>query len=310
MIQLLMNKKKSTITLLSTTWTDLEMGDAVESNLPIHTALIASNVPESLIETALANGALPRFEHEGGTSLILLRVFDEAAGRRAESARALTRKLALLVSNGKVYSVHHFSAADLPRIFSSPGEALQPEAVLKLIAERVNATFSEAITHSENTVNEIEAHVFHQSGRSGVHLKDAYFLKRRLSIQKKILSMNREAIENASIHFPQLARSVPLRKMTRTIALADSLLEELNQLLQLQLALVSQKTNEAMRVLAVFSAFFLPLSFIAGVYGMNFEAMPELHHPYGYIGSLALMGAVATVIYFWFKRRRWIGSNA
>ena len=57
---------------------------------------------------------------------------------------------------------------------------------------------------------------------------------------------------------------------------ADELLESATNLTNLQLSLSSQKTNQVMRILTLFSAFFLPLTFLVGVYGMNFEYMPEL----------------------------------
>jgi magnesium transporter len=76
--------------------------------------------------------------------------------------------------------------------------------------------------------------------------------------------------------------------------------------MNLYLSLSSQRTNEAMRVLTVFSAFFLPLTFIAGVYGMNFEYMPELTWKLGYPGAMAAMVLISVGIYFWFKRKGWI----
>ena len=70
---------------------------------------------------------------------------------------------------------------------------------------------------------------------------------------------------------------------------ADELLESANNLTNLQLSLSSQKTNQVMRILTVFSAFFLPLTFLVGVYGMNFEYMPELSQRWGYPAVWAVM---------------------
>ncbi len=87
---------------------------------------------------------------------------------------------------------------------------------------------------------------------------------------------------------------------------ADELLDDANTLLNVQLALASHRTSEVMRVLTVFSVFFLPLTFIVGVYGMNFDYMPELRHHFGYPAVLAVMLVVTAVIYRWFHRRGWL----
>ncbi|GAA4431338.1 hypothetical protein GCM10023188_18770 [Pontibacter saemangeumensis] len=72
------------------------------------------------------------------------------------------------------------------------------------------------------------------------------------------------------------------------------------------LSLSSQKTNEVMRVLTVFSAFFLPRTFIVGVYGMNFNFMPELGKTRGYPAVLAVIGMVTLAIYLSFRRKGWL----
>jgi magnesium transporter len=84
------------------------------------------------------------------------------------------------------------------------------------------------------------------------------------------------------------------------------LLEDVNNLLSIQLALASHRTNEVVRVLTVFSVFFLPLTFIVGIYGMNFAHMPELRERWGYPAVMAAMGFVTLVIGLWFRRRGWL----
>ena len=87
---------------------------------------------------------------------------------------------------------------------------------------------------------------------------------------------------------------------------ADELHDNINNLVSLYISLSSQKTNEVMRILTVFSAFFLPLTFIVGVYGMNFQYMPELTHKWGYPGIILLMVVITISIFQWFKRKNWL----
>jgi magnesium transporter len=88
--------------------------------------------------------------------------------------------------------------------------------------------------------------------------------------------------------------------------LAESHRESLASLLDAFWSVQSHRMNEVMKRLTLMSTIMLPLTLIAGVYGMNFDGMPELHMRYGYPAVLALMAAVAIVIVLWFKQKKWI----
>ncbi len=68
----------------------------------------------------------------------------------------------------------------------------------------------------------------------------------------------------------------------------------------------ANRLNNVMRLLAIISTIFMPLSFIAGVYGMNFDNMPELHTEYGYFWVLGVMGVAMVSMLIYFKTKRWI----
>ncbi|WP_102345085.1 magnesium/cobalt transporter CorA [Bacillus sp. Marseille-P3661] len=71
------------------------------------------------------------------------------------------------------------------------------------------------------------------------------------------------------------------------------------------ISLTSHKTNKIMQVLTIITSIFAPLTFIAGIYGMNFEYMPELTWRYGYFIALAIMGVLSISMYMWFKKMGW-----
>ena len=76
--------------------------------------------------------------------------------------------------------------------------------------------------------------------------------------------------------------------------------------LDVYLSSQSSKMNEIMKVLTIIATIFIPLTFIAGVYGMNFAQMPELRHPWGYPAALASMAVVAGVMLLYFRRKGWL----
>jgi magnesium transporter len=77
-------------------------------------------------------------------------------------------------------------------------------------------------------------------------------------------------------------------------------------MLDIYLSSVSNRMNEVMKVLTVFASIFIPLTFIAGVYGMNFKYMPELSWRWGYFGILSFMLVVGVVLLFYFRSKRWL----
>jgi len=76
-------------------------------------------------------------------------------------------------------------------------------------------------------------------------------------------------------------------------------------MLDVYLSSVSHRMNEVMKVLTIIATIFIPLTFIAGVYGMNFAGMPELSWPWGYPASLTLMAVVAAALVYYFRRKEW-----
>jgi len=99
------------------------------------------------------------------------------------------------------------------------------------------------------------------------------------------------------------------------VDLIDSARETANSLLNMNIAIVGYRTNEIMRVLTIIATIFIPLTFVAGLYGMNFAGdksplnMPELRWYYGYPASLLLMASIAGSLIFFFHRKGWLGKG-
>ena len=94
--------------------------------------------------------------------------------------------------------------------------------------------------------------------------------------------------------------------MFRIVEGADGHRETLNVMIQVYVSMVSNQLNDTIRVLTLIATVMLPLTVITGIYGMNFEFMPELHWKIGYPLVLILMAVVSVLMITYFRRRKWL----
>ena len=138
-------------------------------------------------------------------------------------------------------------------------------------------------------------------------LEGLYYLKRKAGICNKLLLLTGEVINSirtTSTDNPALQDAKDLHVKLNTIY--DQTQEDVHNLLNIYISLSAQKTSDVMKVLTIFSVFFMPLTFIVGIYGMNFEFMPELRNKWGYPAVIVVMIIVTFAIYMWFKKKKWL----
>lgn len=267
---------------------------------------------ETSVEDCLDPEHLPKYERIGETTFLIFRVYDPNASERASSVQELTRKIALFLRHDFALTVHR---VDLPLTrslrdrFAGLGaeSTCSPLELLAALVRGALASYEKPLNAAEEAVDQFEEGLFRPDAPTP-SLAKVHFLKRRVSLMKRMLLQTVSVVQRFT---PTGERAQPVYQDLRENAesyhfWADELLEEVNNLLGMQVAMASHRTNEVMRVLTVFSAFFLPLTFIVGVYGMNFDWMPELRVRWGYPAALLLMAAVSLVIFFWFRRRGWL----
>jgi len=96
----------------------------------------------------------------------------------------------------------------------------------------------------------------------------------------------------------------------QTLEITESLKELTTELLNIYLSVQGNKLNEIMKVLTIISTIFIPLSFLVGLYGMNFVYIPELKLKYGYFILIAVMAIITLGMFLWFRKKGWIGKKA
>lgn len=132
------------------------------------------------------------------------------------------------------------------------------------------------------------------------------YLRRQVWPVREILSR----LEKGASPFIQESTGMYLRDIyDHTIQVMDtieSFRDILAGLLDIYLSTISNKMNEVMKVLTIIATLFIPITFVAGVYGMNFKYMPELDWRWGYFAVWLVMIAVAVIMLFFFRKKRWL----
>jgi magnesium transporter len=171
--------------------------------------------------------------------------------------------------------------------------------VLENVSNRIEA-LEESVTRRPTTRNLQEIHRL----RSGVGA-----LRRSIWPLREILgALSKNGARLIDDHVEPYLRDLYDHAIQVTDAI-ETFREMLSGLQDLYMSGVSNRMNEVMKVLTIFAAIFIPLTFIAGVYGMNFEYMPELKWRWGYPAVLALMTGVAVTMLGFFRARGWFGSG-
>ncbi|MFT5512237.1 MAG: magnesium transporter [Bacteroidia bacterium] len=157
----------------------------------------------------------------------------------------------------------------------------------------------------------IEERVLTNSDQSA--LQEIQRLKKLLIQFRKSISPLREAI--SSLQKDNIAQVTPftnryLRDVYEHIIQVndsiDSHRDLLASIMDLYMSGESNKMNKTMQVLTIIATIFIPMTFVAGIYGMNFDILPELHWKYGYLGFWSIMVVIIIIMVSFFRRRKWL----
>jgi magnesium transporter len=188
-----------------------------------------------------------------------------------------------------------------------------PVAVLHAILDRQVEGLEEVLDDVEKRIEGLEDAVFERPGvmrlSTLLALKRSILqLRRWMSKQRDVLlRLGRREFAQISVGDAMLFRDV-YDHLVRINDLLESFREMLTSIQEAHLSVTSNRLNEIMKFLTIFTAVFIPPTLIAGIYGMNFQHMPELAETWGYPVALGLMAVVAGGVLLYFRRRGWLGK--
>jgi magnesium transporter len=229
-----------------------------------------------------------------------------------------TRRLSLFVGRNYLVTFHRDTSRSVEHTLETARRnpramADGPDAILAAILDYQVDQYISVLENFEKKLAGIEDAIFGMSSREV--LTDVLAFKRSLMRLRRIAGYQRDVLvrlvrrEFAVIDEKSLHALRDIQDhLVRVTDLADNYRELISGALEAHLSLVAQRTNEVMRVLTVVSTLFIPLTFLVGVYGMNFDHMPELRWRYGYLLVWVAMLVIAGGMYLFFRRRGIFGG--
>ena len=286
-------------------WIDLE------NPSPDELQLIAEKfrLHPASVKDSLQPEHLPKFEFIDNNLFIITRLHDPQAHLEADTIQELTNKLAIFYTDKFLITIHKFPVPLLQGVkkrFFDMGFVKSPAEILIKILKGCIQTFDAPALKLADELDYYETKIFLAKKTPSLN-KGLYHLKRKATVSKRVIQLSETVVH--SLVLPEFNQP-EVQDLKDAFLLLENQYEEIsdsaNNLVNTYISLASQRTNDVMRVLTIFSVFFMPLTFIAGIYGMNFEFMPELKTKLGYPAVMILMLLVTISIYFWFRRKGWL----
>lgn len=293
-------------------WIDIEL----PSGTDLDTIAKSYGLPSHAVQDCLESEHLPKFEKLEDFNFIIVRAYDETASPEADTVQELTRKVAVFEKEGLLITLHRVPLRFLTEIKNewrkraASDSQCQSHLVFLSILKGAIQTFQAPVLQNRKLLEELEEKMFMQSQES---LEEGYYLRRRASSFKRTLRMDLDILSQLKEEYQEEAPVLQdvLESGQRLSFYADEFYENVTSLLSMYLTLASNRltiasnrSNDVMRILTLFSVFFLPLNLVTGIYGMNFEKMPEIKWEYGYPFALVLMLIITGTVWGYFKRQR------
>lgn len=289
-------------------WVDLEASSEEETQI-LSTVF---GFHPLVIEDCIAESHLPKLDDFGDYLFLVLH-----GARRGETAGTFaTVELNFFLGKRYLVSYHQQLSRSINRtkdrcLKNSLTMSRGMEFLLHEILDGTVDHYFPILDNFDEVVDELEREVAEDATKETLSRifslkRDGMYLRRVTGPQREILNrLSRDSFEvidtRAAIYFRDV-----YDHLVRISDLAESYKDLTTGLLEAYLSVVSNRLNEIVKLLTVFTVVMMPLTVITGIYGMNFENIPELGWSFGYYGVLGVMVVVIAVMLGFFRRKGWI----
>ena len=263
-----------------------------------------------LLEDTIDPNHLPKFEEVGDVKFFLARESTDLERRTVNNISDISSKLGIFLLPKLIITTHRSKSKSIYEVCDelkkeNPENISRDHLALRL-ALKIIKTFDDESRNLLEIMDAIENEIFLKNTSQSNQIRRLYKLKRKSGLNTRILNISGEWISKfKTLDLEEVEVMDLLDKQKDVIADFDHVNAQTVNLISMFLALSDQKANQVMKLLAIYSVYFLPITFIAGVYGMNFDNMPELHHKNGYYFTLGLMVLIVVITFIYTRRKKW-----
>ncbi len=266
-------------------------------------------INDLLLEDTIDANHLPKYEESGNVKFFLMRENTELERSSLNNISDVSTKLGIFIFDKTIITIHRMrnrSIYEYKKEILGENVAVTVQHIALKLALKVIKSFDDESKSLLEIMDNLENEIFLKNTNSSAQIRRLYRLKRKTGLNSRILNISSDWISNfKKLNLSDSELTDLYDKQKDVIQDFDHLNVQITNLISMFLALTDQKANQVMKLLAMFSVYFLPITFIAGVYGMNFDYMPELRHKYGYFMVLGLMAFIVLITFIYFRRKKW-----
>lgn len=268
------------------------------------------NINHYWLEDCIDPNHLPKFEDSGSLKFFLTRLNTSTERLNLNTISDVSTKLGVFLRDDLILTVHRIESDAIRTLLKSINNHdlinVNPYKIALELAQKIFKSFEDENDILLDQMDKMETEIFLKNVSNSSQLKRLYRFKRKVGLNLKVLNLSSDWVNS----FEKLPlESVEIKDLKDSYKDSVSDFDHLNlqttNLISMFLALSDQKANQVMKMLAIYSVYFLPITFIAGVYGMNFEHMPEITKPYGYFATLAVMLIIVIITFIYIRRKKW-----
>ena len=262
------------------------------------------------LEDTIDPNHLPKFEQDFMVKFFLMRENTELERSSLNTISDISTKLGVFLFPNLIITVHRMRNRSIyefrKEIMLDENKEITADKIVLDLALKVLKSYDDESKNLLEKMDNMENEIFFFFSNNTHQIRILFTLKRKSGLNTRILNISGDWVSKFKLLNLEQAEVTDLQDTYKDVmADFEHLNAQVTNLISMFLALSDQKSNQVMKVLAIYSMYFFPMTFIAGIYGMNFDFMPELDYKWSYFITLGVMAIIALLTFLYVRRKHW-----